>query len=100
MKLEILDSGIIYKNINPGFKAESAYLPNLVAISENEILCFMRIGSAFFSTDGKIWQFRSLDCGKTWVQEKIIVFDGSDIDYHYSSPHCTCLLYTSPSPRD
>ena len=89
MKLEILDSGIIYKKINPGFKAESAYLPNLVAISENEILCFMRIGSAFFSTDGKIWQFRSLDCGKTWVQEKIIVFDGSDIDYHYSSPHCT-----------
>jgi len=89
MKLEILDSGIIYKNINPGFKAESAYLPNLVALSENEVLCFMRIGSAFFSTDGKIWQFRSLDYGKTWVQEKIIELYDSDKNYHYSAPHCT-----------
>ena len=49
MKLEILDSGIIYKNINPGFKAESAYLPNLVAISENEILCFENWLCFFFN---------------------------------------------------
>lgn len=69
MQLEVLNSGIIYKNISPGFKSESAYLPNLVSLSEKEILCFIRIGSAFYSPDGKIFQFRSIDSGKTWIQE-------------------------------
>jgi len=89
MQLEILNSGIIYKNMSPGFKSESAYLPNLVSLSEKEILCFIRIGSAFYSPDGKICQFRSIDAGNTWIQENPIELNQSDENYHYTAPHCT-----------
>ena len=51
-KVKVLSEGILYRNENPGFKAEYAFLPNILPLSETEALCFYRVGAAFYSVDG------------------------------------------------
>ena len=53
-KVKVLSDGILYRNENPGFKAEYAFLPNILPLSETEVLCFYRVGAAFYSVDGKM----------------------------------------------
>ena len=65
-KVEVLSDGILYRDENPGFKAEYAFLPNILPLSETEALCFYRIGAAFYSVDGKMATLRSTDGGSTW----------------------------------
>ncbi len=91
-KLKLLSEGVLYKNPNPGFKVECAFLPNIVPLSDTELICFYRLGSAFYSVDGKLAKLRSTDGGETWFQEEH-VWDaaGDDIPYNYSAPHGTLL---------
>ena len=89
-KIEILDEGVLYRNANPGIRAEDAFLPNIVPISETEVMCFYRVGTAFYSVDGKIAKLRSLDGGRTW-DTKGYVWDpkNDDFPWNYSAPHAT-----------
>ena len=91
-RLDILSEGVLYRNPMPGYKAECAYLPNVVPLSDRELLCFYRIGSAFYSEDGHLAKLRSVDGGKTWVTEGW-VWDpaNDDVPYSYSAPHGTRL---------
>lgn len=92
MKLGIVDEGILYRNPNPGIRAEAAFLPNIVPVSETEIMCFYRIGSAFYSIDGKIGKLRSMDGGHTWKQEGYVWDPINDnFPWNYSAPHATRL---------
>ena len=68
-RLRLLDDGVIYRNPDPGFKAECAFLPNVVPLGGDEVICIYRIGQAFYSTDGTLNVARSLDGGRTWAQE-------------------------------
>ncbi len=91
-RLRVISEGVLYKNPNPGFKAECAFLPNIVPLSDTEIICFYRLGSAFYSVDGKLAKLRSTDGGETWVQEgHVWDADNDDIPYNYSAPHGTVL---------
>ena len=45
---------MIYRNPEPGFRAECASLPNVVPIDGDEVICVYRIGQAFYSTDGTL----------------------------------------------
>jgi sialidase-1 len=87
-RLKLLDDGVIYKNPDPGQKAECAFLPNVVPLDGDDVLCIYRIGQAFYSTDGTLNVARSTDGGKTWVQEGR-VWDVANDDrlYNYSAPH-------------
>lgn len=91
-KLKLLSEGVLYKNPNPGFKVECAFLPNIVPLSDTGLICFYRLGSAFYSVDGKLAKLRSTDGGETWFQEGH-VWDaaGDDTPYNYSAPHGTLL---------
>lgn len=91
-KAKVLSDGILYRNENPGFKAEYAFLPNILPLSETEALCFYRVGAAFYSIDGRLATLRSTDGGRTWAQEAP-VWDPKqdDADYSYSAPHATRL---------
>lgn len=85
--MTIADEGILYRNPVPGCKAECAYQPNLVWLSEREIVCTYRIGQAFYSTDGVLMQLRSTDGGGTWVAEgKIDSLSDSKHLYNYAAP--------------
>ena len=86
--LVIDEQGVLYRNPRPGYKAECAYLPNVVQLHSGELLCFYRLGQAFYSTGGRLAQLRSLDKGRTWQQDGLI-WDpaGDDHPYSYSAPH-------------
>lgn len=90
--LSIEHEGVLYRNPRPGYRAECAYLPNVVPVAEEELLCFYRLGQAFYSHDGKLAQLRSFDCGVTW-QIEAPVWDPKDDDirYSYAAPHGTRL---------
>jgi len=89
-RLKIISEGILYRNPRPGYKAECAYLPNVVPLSDDEALCFYRIGSAFYSSDGRVAQLRSMDGGKTWATEDMVWDPRNDtIPYSYGAPHAT-----------
>lgn len=91
-RLKQLSSGILYRNPHPGLKAECAYLPNVVALSAQELLCFYRLGSAFYAADGRIALLRSWDGGRSWRPEGL-VWDATEDDrlYSYTAPHATRL---------
>jgi hypothetical protein len=91
-QLRIVSEGILHRNPNPGYKAECAYLPNVLPLSEAEYICAIRIGSAFYSADGKLTLLRTTDAGKTWIKEGLIwdpKFDTTS--YTYTAPHLTRL---------
>jgi hypothetical protein len=92
MHLETLSEGILYRNPSPGLKAECAYLPNVVALSDTQVLSFYRIGSAFYSADGRLAKLRSTDGGKSWVPEGMVWDPRNDqTQYSYTAPHATRL---------
>jgi hypothetical protein len=89
-QLRVLSEGVLYRNPRPGYKAECAYLPNVVPLSETELLCFYRIGSAFYSSDGRVAQLRSTDGGENWEPEGMVWDPKSDTTpYSYGAPHAT-----------
>jgi hypothetical protein len=71
---------------------ECAFLPNVVPLSASELVCFYRLGSAFYSADGRLAKLRSTDGGKTWSREGL-VWDPQDDEtsYSYTAPHGTRL---------
>ncbi len=89
-RLRILSEGILYRNPNPGFKAECAFLPNVAPLSDTEVMCFYRLGQALYSVDGRLAKLRSTDGGETWAAEGA-VWDPRDDDkpYSYSAPHAS-----------
>jgi BNR repeat protein len=84
--LEIVDSGILYANRYPGDWAINAYYPNIVELGPGELLCVYRRGAAIYSDDGRIYQLRSTDDGRTW-QDEGIVWDGkADTKSYWYAP--------------
>ena len=91
-RLRIVSESILYRNLHPGHQAVCAYLPNVVPISERELLCFYRLGQAFYSLDGRLALLRSEDGGETWVEEGDLWDPQQESTPHsYSAPHGTLL---------
>ena len=92
MKLSIEHEGSLYKNPKPGFRAECAFLPNVVPLGGDEIICVYRVGQAFYSNDGKLALLRSTDGARTWQQCGVLWDPASDnVVYNYSVPHAARL---------
>jgi len=91
--LTLEHEGPLYKNPKPGFRAECAFLPNIVPLGGDEVICTFRIGQAFYSDDGILALLRSTDGGRTWKRDGMIWDPANDdIVYNYSAPHCARLL--------
>ena len=91
-RLRLVSEGILYRNPHPGHQAVCAFLPNLVPLSDQELLCFYRRGQAFYSLDGTLAQLRSEDGGNTWIDEGLIWDPTAELPpYTYSAPHGTLL---------
>ena len=91
-RVKLLQQEVLIRNSRPGYKAECNYLPNVVPLSESELLCFYRTGQAFYSVDGRLGRLRSEDGGKFWQPEGLVWDIGSDPQpFSYSAPHGTCL---------
>lgn len=68
-EIQLLSSGVIYRNPNPGHAVRNAYLPSVIALNPGEFLCVLRRGAAFYSHDGVLVPFRSNDSGASWTEE-------------------------------
>ena len=81
--LQIIDSGPIYRNPNPGYQHTSAYFSHIAQISDQEIFCAYNQGHAMSATNLSFYQARSTDGGKTWGEHSLI-YDGAQDDRPYS----------------
>ena len=65
-KIELLDTGLVYRNPRPHVESRHAYFPSVVQLTGGEIVVTMTIGQAFESKDQHVHVARSGDGGKTW----------------------------------
>jgi hypothetical protein len=91
-RLELVHEGVLFRNPEPGHRALCAYLPNVVPLAGDELLCFFRLGQAFYSLDGRLARVRSMDGGRTWTDEGPLSGPARDqSSYTYTAPHGTRL---------
>src|SRR2546422_4509992 len=91
-RLEIVDQGVLYRNPHPGHRAICAFLANVVPLGDDEILCFYRLGQAFYSHDGRLARLRSSDGGRSWNEEGLVWDPRNDpAPRTYTAPHATRL---------
>lgn len=83
-QLEIIDSGVIYRNSDPGYKYVFAAFSHPVEIPSGEILCSYNRGQALYATDLTFYLARSLDGGKTWPEHTLVYDRSRDGNIHYS----------------
>ena len=89
-RLEIVDQGVLYRNPHPGHRAICAFLANVVPLGDDEILCFYRLGQAFYSYDGRLARLRSSDGGRSWNEEGLVWDPRNDpAPRTYTAPHAT-----------
>lgn len=86
-KLELLSSGPIYLNPDPGYTHVTALFSHIVPLDGDELLCTYNRGQGMYATDLSFWQARSHDGGRTWGDHTLIT-DRSldDRPYSYHSP--------------
>jgi len=65
--MEVVGTGLIYRNPKPHVHSRHAYFPSLVNLGGGELLCSMVIGEAFESADCRICLARSNDNGESWA---------------------------------
>ena len=67
--MEIVDSGVIFRNPLPGHRVINAIYPMIYPLPGGELLCALRVCSALYSRDGEVELFRSSDGGRTWERQ-------------------------------
>jgi len=81
--IQIIDTGIIFQNPLPGVQALQAQFPGLCLLSDQEIICVYKRGSAPAAIVCDHALARSTDGGKTWHDEGVI-WDRNKDDRPYS----------------
>jgi len=82
MKLEILDSQVLYANPHQGDWVINAYHPRVLEVARGEVICAYRRGAALYSDDNRTYLARSTDAGRSWTDEGC-VWDGSRDEQTY-----------------
>lgn len=71
--IEVLDTGVVYRNPRPQVVSRHAYFPSLVKMNDGELLCSMDIGQASEAVDMRTYLCRSRDGGRTWGDPSLII---------------------------
>jgi BNR repeat-like domain len=90
--IEIVDTGVIYRNPNPALMSRHVHFPSLVALPDGDLVAAMDIGSAFEAVDVRSFVCRSSDEGKTWSQPAQI-FEPDESRHPVST---TCRINSLP----
>src|SRR5262245_44337646 len=81
--LAIADSGVIYRNPDPGHRYIAALFPHPLELPSGEFICAYNRGSALYATDLTFFLARSCDSGGTWRTDGAI-YDRARDDRPYS----------------
>ncbi len=71
--LSIIDSGVIFRNPDPGHRHISAMFAHPCPLPSGELICTCNRGSALYAVDLAFFLARSSDGGKTWLEHTPIV---------------------------
>ena len=74
--IEILGTGIIYRNPKPYLRSIHAYFPSVVVMVNGEMLATIVLGEAFESVNSRTYICRSKDNGENW-QLKGFIYPGT-----------------------
>lgn len=66
MVIEVLDTGLVYRNPRPHEVAIHAWHPSVVRFNDGEMVCSYDLGQAVASDDYRTYLSRSTDGGLTW----------------------------------
>lgn len=66
MPLDVVETGLVYRNPKPFLCAKHTWHPSLVLLPNGELLCGFDIGQAVEALDYRTYTSRSADGGKTW----------------------------------
>lgn len=75
-RLEVVETGVVYRNPLPHVYARHAYFPSVVLLENGELLAAYSIGQAFESADLHTVLSRSTDQGSTWEYQGRL-YDGT-----------------------
>ncbi len=67
--IEVLDTGLIYRNPQPHVRSVHAYFPSVVCMDNGEMLATLVLGEAFEAVNLRTHVARSRDGGATWELE-------------------------------
>ena len=67
--MRIVDSGILHVNPEPAYRHVSIFYPNVVQLSERELLCVYQHGDGLYAPNNTLGVLRSYDGGRTWEDE-------------------------------
>jgi sialidase-1 len=70
--IELINSGVVFRNPQPHLRSVHAYFPTAVELPSGELLVGMDLGSAFEALDVRSYTCRSADGGATWSQPQLI----------------------------
>jgi hypothetical protein len=90
--INIVDTGVVYRNPKPALVSRHAYFPSLMALPNGDIVATMDIGSAFEAVDIRSYVCRSSDQGKTWTQP-VQIFEPDESRHPIST---TCRVNSLP----
>lgn len=68
--IEVVDTGIVYRNAMPHLRSRHAYFPTAVQLDGGDIVVGMDIGSAFEALDVRSFVAISSDQGQTWSEPR------------------------------
>lgn len=68
-KLQVVGTGLIYRNPQPHVKSIHAYFPSVVTLANGEMLAALVLGEAFEAVNLHTYLARSRDNGATWNLE-------------------------------
>ncbi len=66
--LELISTGLVYRNPKPHLRAIHAWHPSIVSMGGNELLCTFDLGQGAESLDYRTYRAASKDGGKTWTE--------------------------------
>lgn len=67
--VEILETGVLYRNPKPHVRSVHAYFPSVARLENGEMLATVALGEAFEAPNLRTHVFRSRDDGRTWGHE-------------------------------
>ncbi len=70
MPLQLVDTGLVYRNPQPFLKAVHAWHPSIACLPNGDLLAGFDLGQAVESLDYRTYIARSRDGGKTWSSPK------------------------------
>ena len=73
--IELIDTGIVYRNPRPYLRAVHAWHPSVVAFDDGEIVASFDLGQAVESLDYRTHLSRSADGGRTWTPPERVLAD-------------------------